>query len=168
MALHFVSTSVLTSDNGIDFSNETAIETEEAKNLKLKNSGAANLPLYLQLAQQKDKKKTEYDENTKKIFAPPKALDDEDVNFFEDLNTIKSKALEERAMRENKAVEAFRDAQRKENENHSLIHEENSKSINLFKPAIKDTKTAQKLTTLIGTILKIIRDILITYSKFYC
>jgi hypothetical protein len=36
MALHFVSTSVLTSDNGIDFSNETAIETVEAKTLKLK------------------------------------------------------------------------------------------------------------------------------------
>ena len=34
MALHFVSTSILSSDNGIDFGKEQQIESEEAKKVR--------------------------------------------------------------------------------------------------------------------------------------
>ncbi len=68
MALHFVSTSVLSSDNGIDFTKEVQLETEEAKRLRLANEAAARKPLYLQLAEKKELQQAEYDANTKKMF----------------------------------------------------------------------------------------------------
>lgn len=40
--------------------------------------------LYDQLQENKDKWQEEYDENTKLLHAPPKALDEEDVQFFDE------------------------------------------------------------------------------------
>lgn len=52
---------------------------------------ARNKPLYQQLAEIKEKKLEEYNENTKKIFAPPKALDAEDAQFLNDLEDSKAR-----------------------------------------------------------------------------
>jgi exoribonuclease II len=79
MALHFVSTSVLSSEDGIEFQKEVQLETEEAKKAKKEAERQANQPLYLQLQAQKDKKQEEFDANTKKLFAPPKAIDEEEA-----------------------------------------------------------------------------------------
>lgn len=78
MALHFVSTSILSSEDGIDFSKETQVESEEARKLRLEKEKSAAKPLYLQLAEQQEKQQQERDQITKMIFAPPKALDDEE------------------------------------------------------------------------------------------
>lgn len=68
MALHFVSTTVLSSEDGIGFSKEVALETEEARKARIDAEKAANRPLFMQLAEQQDKKQAEYDANTKKMF----------------------------------------------------------------------------------------------------
>jgi hypothetical protein len=103
MALHFVKTSVLSSEDGIDFGKEVQLDTEEARKARREAENASRKPLYQQLADQRAKMQEEYDANTKKIFgtlmnyrvfryahynnrifyfqmkAPPKALDEEDV-----------------------------------------------------------------------------------------
>lgn len=81
MALHFVSTSVLTSEDGIQFSKEESLETEEAKKLRQNQERQANKPLYLQLAERQDEKQIEYDKVTKLINAPPKGLDEEEYEY---------------------------------------------------------------------------------------
>ena len=71
MALHFVATSILTSEDGIEFGKETPLETDEARKARVENDQASKKPLYMQLAEQKDKKQEEYDAMTKKIFGWP-------------------------------------------------------------------------------------------------
>ena len=112
MALHFVATSVISSEDGIGFGKEQTIESDEARNVgafcccckeklsvamsvslfflitclrniikqtrSLAERGSAK-PLYEQLNEIQLKKQEEFEANKKKIFAPPKALDDEDV-----------------------------------------------------------------------------------------
>ena len=124
MTLRFVSTSILTSEDGIDFSKETAVESQEVNDARLAAQKASSKPLYAQLAEIRDRKQEEYDANTKKIFAPPKALDDEDVAFFDDLEDNKKKLLSSRKEREAAAVESFKMAQHNEDniQQHQLPH----------------------------------------------
>lgn len=68
MALHFVSTSVLSSSDGIGFEKEEMKESEETRAAKVAADRAAAKPLFEQLADQQDKKQAEYDANTKLIF----------------------------------------------------------------------------------------------------
>lgn len=75
MALHFVETSILTSDNGIDFGTETQLENEETRKARLASEQAANKPLYMQLAERKEKQQEEYDLMTKKIFGGYNKID---------------------------------------------------------------------------------------------
>ena len=95
MTLRFVKTSILSSEDGIDFGKEVsymiklfksflnilyivccyikvAVESEETKAAKIAAEKASAKPLYQQIAEMKERKQQEYDENTKKIFAPPK------------------------------------------------------------------------------------------------
>lgn len=110
MTLRFVKTSILSSEDGIDFSKEVALETEEAKAARIAKELAQSKPLYEQLAANKAKKQEEYDENTKKIYAPPKALEDDDVQYFKQLEESKNSALAARAANEEKLLESFRNA----------------------------------------------------------
>jgi hypothetical protein len=112
MTLRFVKTSILTSEDGIDFGTETAVENEETRAARLAAEQAQNRPLYQQLADIKNRKDEEYDENTKKMFAPPKALDEDDVMYFQELDNIKSRAMDAREIREQKELSSFRTAQR--------------------------------------------------------
>ena len=72
MSLHFVSTSILTSSDGIDFNSEVHQESEEQRVERMKKESNASKPLFMQLADREEEKKAEYDAMTKKIFAPPK------------------------------------------------------------------------------------------------
>lgn len=112
MTLRFVKTSILSSEDGIDFSKEVALETEEAKNARIAKELAQSKPLYEQLAANKAKKQEEYDENTKKIYAPPKALEDDDVQYFKQLEESKNSAMAARAANEEKLLESFRNARK--------------------------------------------------------
>ena len=110
MALHFVKTSILTSEDGIDFGKEVAVESEEARKSRQAADDASRKPLFEQLRELKDKAKEEYDANTKKLFAPPKALDEDDISFLNDVESTRTKAMEQRAATEQSALEAFRAA----------------------------------------------------------
>ena len=54
------------------FCKKVAVESEEATAAKIAAERASAKPLYQQIAEMKERKQQEYDENTKKIFAPPK------------------------------------------------------------------------------------------------
>lgn len=108
MALHFVSTSVLSSSDGIDFNSETQKETEESRAARLRAEAAAAKPLYMQLAEREDEKKQEYDAMTKKLFAPPKALDEEDAAHLSRLDEARDKTLKQREHAEKAALATFR------------------------------------------------------------
>ena len=72
--------------------------------------------------------------NTKKIFAPPKALDEDDVNYFKELEETKSKALEARSIRDEKNVSSFKEAIKKiENQKPTIIKIGNTSSSNTNK-----------------------------------
>lgn len=68
MALHFVKTAVLTSSDGIDFGTEVLVESDETKKARQDAEAATRKPLFQQLADLRDKKQEEFDENKKKIF----------------------------------------------------------------------------------------------------
>lgn len=110
MALHFVKTSILTSEDGIEFGKEVAVESEEARKSRQAADDASRKPLYEQLRELQDKAKEEYDANTRKIFAPPKGLDEEEITFLNDVENTRMKAMEQRATTEQCALEAFRAA----------------------------------------------------------
>lgn len=107
MALQFVKTSVLSSEDGIGFSKEETVESDEAKQIRLASERAAIKPLYEQLAEQKEKKQQEYDANTKLMFAPPKALDDEEYSFLQSIQETQLRKQEQRFNEEQRAIEEF-------------------------------------------------------------
>jgi hypothetical protein len=108
MSLRFVKTSVLSSEDGIDFSKETVIESEEAKIARIQAERASQKSLYEQLEEQKAKKQAEYDAVTKQIFSAPKAIDDEEYGFLQSLEDERSRKEEEKRIQQEEALEAFR------------------------------------------------------------
>ena len=68
MALYFVSTSVLSSEDGIGFEKEVKKTTESDADKAAKIAIENAKPLYEQLAEQNSKKQAEYDAMTKLIF----------------------------------------------------------------------------------------------------
>jgi hypothetical protein len=108
MALHFVSTSILSSSDGIDYNDETHRESEESRTARLKAETGASKPLYMQLADREEEKKADYDAMTKKIFAPPRALDEEDCAFYTNLEENKERLAKIRKADEKLALAAFR------------------------------------------------------------
>lgn len=113
MALHFVKTAVLSSEDGIDFSKETSIESEEAKEARILADRANSKPLYQQLAEQKDRKQEQYDANTKLLFAAPRGLDEEEFSFLQNLEDHRSQKVNLQKQAEVDAIEAFRMAQQR-------------------------------------------------------
>ena len=109
MALHFIATSVLTSD-GIDGGKEEALETEEARRSRKEAEEAGRKPLFEQLRMLKEKQQEEFDANTKLMYGPQMALTEEDAEYLDDVERTRSKAMEARAVTEQRALEAFRAA----------------------------------------------------------
>mmetsp|Transcript_3385 Transcript_3385/g.6141 ORF Transcript_3385/g.6141 Transcript_3385/m.6141 type:complete len:133 (+) Transcript_3385:133-531(+) len=68
MALHFVSTSTTTSSDGISFDTEEVKESQEIIQARRAADIASKKSLFEQLSDQQEKKKEEYDKNTKLIF----------------------------------------------------------------------------------------------------
>lgn len=87
MSSGFVKTSILApSKNGETYNvEETRVDSEDVRKQARRESELSSKPLFEQLESNKAKEQEEYDRVTKLIFAPPKALDEEDVNHF---NTI--------------------------------------------------------------------------------
>ena len=111
MALHFVSTSVLSSNDGIEFNNEIQKESEEQRKARLKREEAAAKPLYIQLQEREAEKQAEYDANTKKLFAPPRAIDEEDEQFYSKLRDTQEKNKKKQEEEERALLSAFRSQQ---------------------------------------------------------
>ena len=111
MALHFVSTSVLSSSDGIEFNNETQKESEEQRKVRLKREEAASKPLYLQLQEREAEKQAEYDAMTKKLFAPPRAMDEEDEQFYSKLRDTQERNRRKQQEEERALLAAFRSNQ---------------------------------------------------------
>lgn len=114
MALHFVSTSVLSSNDGIEFNNEVQKETEEQRKARLQREAAASKPLYLQLQEREAEKQAEYEANTKKLFAPPRAMDEEDELFYSKLRDTQDKNKRRQEAEEQELLAAFRAHKEKE------------------------------------------------------
>ncbi len=112
MALQFVKTSVLSSENGIDFSKEEVLETEEVKKARIAAAQASQKSLYEQLSERKEQQQAEYDANTKLLFAPPKAIDEEEFSFLQTVEDLRQRQEFERRSKEEKALEDFRAARR--------------------------------------------------------
>jgi len=108
MSIRFVSTAILSSSDGIDFDTEEKLETVEAKEARKAAERGASKPLFQQLAEREEAKKLEYDLNTKRMNAPPKALDDEDVNHLNSLAEKEITSKQARKEEEDKELEAFR------------------------------------------------------------
>jgi hypothetical protein len=112
MTLRFVKTSILSSADGIDFANEVAVESEDVLKARVEAAAAAAKPLYQQLSDLRDKKQEEYDEVTKQIYAPPRGLDEDEVEFFNDLEDSKARIKAYNKRIEDSELEAFRESQR--------------------------------------------------------
>lgn len=132
MALHFVSTSVLSSEDGIGYEKEVVKDTQETRSAKAAADAASNKPLHQVLAEAAEAKQADYDAKTKELFgifhclivgiacthhlvfriAPPKALDEEDVNFLESEHEKQLKAKRLRATVEKEELDSFRASQR--------------------------------------------------------
>ena len=144
MTLRFVKTSILSSSDGIDFGNEVSVDSEEVLKTRLAAEQAANKPLYQQLSDLRDQKKLEYDENTKKIFAPPKGLDEEDIEFFNELDNAKAKQDNNVKRHEENELEAFRESRRLE-----MLKESNHKSTVTIKLPERKVETSINIKAIV-------------------
>lgn len=143
MTLRFVKTSVLSSSDGIDFSNEVAVESEETKMARVAAERAAARPLFEQLAEQRQKKQDEYDANTKLMFAPPKSLDAEDITFLQGVQDSQQAIQRRRKEEEELALEQFRAATRKEAPAHVPV-------VHTVKVAVPEKKAVPVSTVIRG------------------
>ncbi|KAJ8611955.1 hypothetical protein CTAYLR_004395 [Chrysophaeum taylorii] len=93
MAVRFVKTEILSSNDGLSHGESKTLETEEVLAAKRGGSGKT---LFEQLEEHKARQQEAYDANTRLIFAPPQSLDNEDVAFFEAEATRRREAARER------------------------------------------------------------------------
>lgn len=108
MALHFISSSILKEGDGFEEREEVTVDTEETRRQRLKAEQDSKKSLFAQLQERQMLKDEEFEANRKKIFAPPPGLDNEDVNYFNDLESTKEKLKSLRAQQEDQALEEFR------------------------------------------------------------
>lgn len=91
----------------LSYKTEQLEDEEEHKKRLAKEKAAHSRTLWEQLEEQKDKKKEEYDAITKKIFAPPKALDEEEVAYLEGVAAKEKSKERARAEEEERELAAF-------------------------------------------------------------
>mmetsp|Transcript_41569 Transcript_41569/g.70655 ORF Transcript_41569/g.70655 Transcript_41569/m.70655 type:complete len:178 (+) Transcript_41569:94-627(+) len=107
MSSGFVKTSVL-EVAGNFHGEETRVESEDVKRQEFRASQAANRPLYEQLEDEKEKKEAEYDAVTKMMFAPTKALDEEEAQHMNDVEDAKRTSRELLRMQESHDLDGFK------------------------------------------------------------
>lgn len=138
MSINFVSTAIVTSDNGIDYNTEVAVENEASRNARLARESAGQKPLYEQLREQQMRKQEEYDNNTKLMRAPTRAMDEDDVAFFEELEERKNKIKELRNTSEEQQLANFRSAQRNK-ELAAIQQQHNLKAVDTLEETLSST-----------------------------
>jgi len=112
MAIRFVTTGVLESEDGISFNIDTPLETQEEIEKRRQRETSDARPLYQQLEEQKAKKLEEEELKRKAIFAPPKGLDEDEIEYFKEVEAQKEKIKGTRAANEEKLLENFRNKQK--------------------------------------------------------
>ena len=112
MAIRFVATGVLESEDGISFNVDTPLETQEEIEKRRQRETSDAKPLYQQLEEQKAKKLEEEELKRKAIFAPPKGLDEDEIEYFKEVEAQKEKIKGTRAANEEKLLENFRNKQK--------------------------------------------------------
>lgn len=96
------------------------LEDEEAHKKRLEKEKAAHSrTLWEQLEEQKEKKKAEYDAVTKQIFAPPKALDEEEASYLDGILEQEKARERRRAEEEERELAAFSLARANRDLNHT-------------------------------------------------
>jgi len=108
-----VKTAVLESTDGLDFDDEKRVDSEELNAFTKEAERRANSkPLWEQLQEQRDKQQAEYDANTKLIYAPPKALDDEEYEHLERVYRDKEDARARLKQAEEEEISKFASLQK--------------------------------------------------------
>jgi len=107
MSSGFVKTAVLEGGDSC-LGNETRIESEDVKRQEFRNAQAAARPLYEQLEENREKKEAEYDAVTKAIFAPTKALDEEEAQHMNDIEDRKRTDRMLQKTQEDKELDEFK------------------------------------------------------------
>lgn len=106
MSLNFVSTTVLSSTDGVSHNTETRLETSGADASSNQSSGTYK-PLYEQLRQNKQEEQDKYDEMTKAMRGG-QALDDDDIAHLQGVENERAERLRQQAMKEKEELESFR------------------------------------------------------------
>ena len=106
MSINFVSTSVLESEDGLDFGKETQKDTTELKELKIINSNAGK-SLYDQLAAHRSEKEEEYEQKGRLLRAPQAGLEEDDIEYFGELEAKSLAVQTEREERDHRELNNF-------------------------------------------------------------
>ena len=138
MAIRFVATGVLESEDGISFNVDTPLETQEEIEKRRQRETSDAKPLYQQLEEQKAKKLEEEELKRKAIFAPPKGLDEDEIEYFNEVEAQKEKIKGTRAANEEKLLENFRNKQKG-----TIINDLSSSAVTTLKIAPKENKTKE-------------------------
>ena len=107
MALNFVATSVLSSNNGVDHDTETILESEEAARLRLNAKSGGMKSLHEQLADKQALKDEEYEMNAKALRAPQVGLDEDDLEYFREINENSLKCESIKHNEDENAIDEF-------------------------------------------------------------
>jgi hypothetical protein len=105
MSLNFVSTTVLSSTDGVSHNTETRLESSDAASTS--RSGENYKPLYEQLRKNAQEEQEKYDEVTKAMRGTC-TLDDEDVAHLQGIEDERSKRLQLQAVKEQEELESYR------------------------------------------------------------
>ena len=110
MTSGFVKTAVLNTGE-VFHGEETRIESDEVKRQEFRLKEASKSSLYDQLQENEDKKQAEYDAVSKMMFAPTKALDEEEAEHFNSVEDRKKVERELIRMQESIGIDSFKAAQ---------------------------------------------------------
>ena len=125
MSIHFVSTSILESEDGVDFGKETASKAIAQDNRELKRKGTGGSSLYDQLTAQRDAKQEDFEKNGARMRAPTSGLDQDDIDYFHDREMKDRDAHRIRVKEDDEEIASFM----KKRRDTELGHHEATKSV---------------------------------------
>jgi hypothetical protein len=148
MSLNFVSTTVLSSTDGISHNTETRLETSDTASI---SRGENYKPLYEQLRKNAKEEEDKYDEVTKAMRGT-RALDEEDVAHLKSVDDERAERLRKQAMTEKEEVENFRlakiDYDAKKRQSQEPVNNDGnevSKNISVFDNATNTKRGVEEL-----------------------
>lgn len=131
MSIQFVSTSILESEDGVDFGKETASKASGDVDRQKEQRKNQDGSLYERLAAREDEKQQEFDKNGELLRAPTSGLDQDDVDFFNDVNMKEKSAYRDRVQEDNARVATFRKKRRdaEQEQSEARFTQETTKSV---------------------------------------